>query len=983
MSQETFFAQQEDCFSSFHNYLQHIGELQKLQAHNLQDSIRQRQQESLLALTDSAQRMPAASDWIDYLNDFGQRTLLFWDTLRQRADNTLQHRQAGYPVLLKFDHEVLLDGRSLPAPVNYSLLRILPGPGQMTDVALPPVIVIDPRGGQGAGIGGFKEESEIGESLRAGHPTYFIAFSHASEPGQTLGDVAAAQARFIELVSERHAHAGKPVLIGNCQAGWALMGLAALRPELPGLVVVVGAPLSYWAGTNGRNPMRYAGGLLGGAWMTRLGSDLGNGRFDGTWLVSNFENLDPAHAWWGKYYELFSNIDSEAARFLDFERWWGSPNLFNREEIERIVDDLFIGNRLAGARVNLTDLRKIEAPVVVFCSYGDNITPPQQALNWIVDLYPDDLALHAAGRTIIYLKHASIGHLGIFVSGKVARREHRQLIGAIDAIKALPPGLFELIIDDVPHAEGRAPSYKVHFEPRRIADIIADDDGRDDEREFTMVERVSSISNTCYDWTVRPWLSKSIDETGAELLRQSHPFHQQRLAWSSLNPALWWLPGSADQVRRQRQPVRADNPLLAWQDFFSSCVENTLDTWRDLRDAGQELAFHTFYGGLRTLAGERQTQSDAALAGEREHALVEHLHEALPQGGPREAAIRILLLLAQASGRLDKNALENIVKDYRRRVSSDPQVPDVATLRETTRLQNLLVFAYPEESLQTLPALMPGLDERRRILAEVAQIEPDWQRNDGPLGKLWRRLFEVLELPVSDFAQSPAKLPAPPAPAPKVPAGTSSAAPSVTPEAPAAAEASTVESAVPAVEPQIQPAAETAVPPAADVSAEPQPVAPAEVATVASSAPECSAPESEAQIQPAAEAAETPAAEASAEPLPAAPAEAGVTLAEAPNAAPPVAASTTPEQPAGSSLPAEPVASEPPQELKAETAAKPHIRIRANTVVETATETAPATPTEAAPPAAPAKATGPAAKATKAPAKPRQPRRPRKPTSTP
>ncbi|SEQ74435.1 Protein of unknown function [Azotobacter beijerinckii] len=960
MSQETFFAQQEDCFSSFHNYLQHIGELQKLQARNLQDGIRRRQEKSLQALAESAPQVPNATDWLDYLSDFNQRTLLFWDTLRQRADNTLNHRQAGYPVLLKFDHELLLDGRSLPSPVNYSLLRILPGVGQMTDVALPPVIVIDPRGGHGAGIGGFKEESEIGESLRAGHPTYFIAFSHTSEPGQTLGDVAAAQARFIELVSERHAHAGKPVLIGNCQAGWALMGLAALRPELPGLVVVVGAPLSYWAGTNGRNPMRYAGGLLGGAWMTRLGSDLGNGRFDGTWLVSNFENLDPAHALWGKYYELFSSIDSEAPRFLDFERWWGSPNLFNSEEIEVIVDDLFIGNRLTGARGSLTDLRKIEAPVVVFCSYGDNITPPQQALNWIVDLYPNDLALHSAGRTIIYLKHASIGHLGIFVSGKVARREHRQLIGAIDAIKALPPGLFELIIDDVPHADDRTQAYKVHFEPRRIADIVADDDGRDDEREFALVERVSAISSTYYDWTVRPWLSRAVDEPGAELLRQSHPFHQQRLAWSSLNPALWWLSGTAELARRQRRPVRADNPLLAWQELVSGCVENALDTWRDFRDAGQELAFHMFYGGLSTLASGRQAKSSAEPASERDRALIARLHEALPLGDAREAAIRILLLLARASGRLDKDMLENIVKDYRRRASSDPQVPDVASLRETTRLQNLLVFAYPEESLQSLPELLPEPEERQRILAEVVRIEPDWQRSDGPLGELWRQLFEVLELPQADFARLRAELPAP---APEVIAEASVAAPSV------AAEAIAEESAAPAPEPQAQqPAAEAAAPQVgAEAPSEPAPVV--EPAVVP---------------EPQAESVAEPAIGAAAEPV------------------------------------AEPVAAEPPAEVKAEAATKPHIRVRSNTVTEApasgepqpaaaaapaAVETAPASaeaaPVSAEAPPAPAeaipataetptvpskaapsaKAASPATKATRTPAKPRQPGRPRKPTS--
>lgn len=170
-------------------------------------------------------------------------------------------------------------------------------------------------------------------------------------------------------------------------------------------MIINGAPLSYWAGADGRNPLRYSGGLLGGAWTTRLASDLGNGHFDGAWLVSGYENLNPADTHWNKYYNLFTQVDTEVSGFLDFERWWSSPTLLNSEEIEVIVDDLFIGNRLTGGLgepSSEVDLKKIEAPVVVFCSYGDDITPPQQALNWIADIYPSDLALRSAGRTIIY-----------------------------------------------------------------------------------------------------------------------------------------------------------------------------------------------------------------------------------------------------------------------------------------------------------------------------------------------------------------------------------------------------------------------------------------------------------------------------------------------------------------------------------------------------------------------------------------------------
>ena len=228
--------------------------------------------------------MPVLSDFMEYAVDAAQRSLLFWDTLRERGNEYLRHEAAGKPPLLKFGHEMLLDGRTLEHPCNYALLRILPREGDMpTDPAMRPFVVVDPRAGHGPGIGGFKEDSEIGNALKLGHPVYFVTFFPDPVPGQRLLDVMLAEARFLELVRERHPNApGGPCVIGNCQAGWAIMGLAAVRPELPGPILIAGSPLSYWAGVHGKNPMRYTSGLLGGSWLSHLASDLGNGRFAGT-----------------------------------------------------------------------------------------------------------------------------------------------------------------------------------------------------------------------------------------------------------------------------------------------------------------------------------------------------------------------------------------------------------------------------------------------------------------------------------------------------------------------------------------------------------------------------------------------------------------------------------------------------------------------------------------------------------------------------
>ena len=294
---------------------------------------------------------PTAEDAIQYWTDAYQRTALFLDVLRERGEHYAAHNAKSAPHVLKFEVQLVVDGRKLPRPVNYALARIVPPRGMEIDNKKRPFVVVDPRAGHGPGIGGFKAASEIGVALKAGHPCYFIGFLPEPVQGQTIEDIAHAEATFLERVIALHPQAdGKPAVIGNCQAGWAIMMLAAMRPELFGPIIVAGSPLSYWAGVHGANPMRYTGGLMGGTWLTALMGDLGCGKFDGAWLVSNFENLNPSNTLWTKHYNLYSKVDTEAPRYLEFEEWWGGHVLLNAEEMQFIADELFVGNKLVDRR---------------------------------------------------------------------------------------------------------------------------------------------------------------------------------------------------------------------------------------------------------------------------------------------------------------------------------------------------------------------------------------------------------------------------------------------------------------------------------------------------------------------------------------------------------------------------------------------------------------------------------------------------------
>src|ERR1700751_1550577 len=497
---------------------------------------------------------------VEYVRDAGQRSVLFLDVLRRRGDQYREHLGQTAPHVLQYAAELIIDGRKLNEPVNYALVRIVPPKDVEIDLHRRPFVVVDPRAGHGPGIGGFKADSEIGVAMKAGHPCYFIGFLPEPMSGQTIERIARAEALFIEEVIRRHPDAdGKPCVIGNCQAGWAVMILASLRPELFGPVIVAGAPLAYWAGVHGKYPMRYSGGLLGGSWLTALTGDLGAGKFDGRLLAENLENQNPANTLWTKQYNVYAKVDTEADRYLEFEKWWGGHVNLNAEEIQFIVDELFIGNNLAPGRVKISDgtavdLRNIRSPIVVFCSEGDNVTPPQQALNWILDCYADVDEIRAYGQTIVYTVHESIGHLGIFVSGGVAKKEHAEFSSNIDLIDVLPPGLYEATFEargNGARKDGVAGGqWVMRCEARTLEDSRAmGGNSPEDERRFETAKRVSEMNLEAYRKYMQPWVKSMVTPQMAELMHKWHPLRLQYEMFSSRNPLMKPVEDAAEKAR--------------------------------------------------------------------------------------------------------------------------------------------------------------------------------------------------------------------------------------------------------------------------------------------------------------------------------------------------------------------------------------------------------------------------------------------------
>jgi pimeloyl-ACP methyl ester carboxylesterase len=671
----------------------------------------------------------ASAYWLDVT----QRSILFWDTLRQRGNNWLEHEKAGKPPLLDFDWETVADGRTFDKPVNYALVRILPPAGCEIDPASRPFVIIDPRAGHGPGIGGFKQDSQVGVALKAGHPVYFVIFFPEPVPGQTLADVSRAEAEFLRIVGARHPKTRKPVVVGNCQGGWASMLVGALEPDLVGPIVINGAPMSYWAGNDGENPMRYAGGMLGGVWPALLASDLGAGQFDGVYLLENFENLNPANTYFDKYYNLFAKIDTEPQRFLEFERWWGGFFMMDRQEIKWIVENLFVGNKLSAGEAEWSegrafDLRAIKSPIILFASLGDNITPPQQAFNWVADLYPTTEDLKANGQVIVGLMHKSVGHLGIFVSGQVAKREHSQIVDLIEYIEHLPPGLYGMQVEE--QKTNGSVRYDVMLTERRVEDLqILQKYGRKDEIPFRTVEATSEALASAYETFVHPVVSAMVTPAGAAVRRATHPQRAQRWAVSDLNPFLWPLKGLADLARAHRAPRDSEGPMAAMERCAATITSATWDLYRDLRDASVETTFFRTYSaaGLAAPAEAEDASPEKPVdfrgAGPVKEAL-SHIEE-----GTRTAAIvrTALLLMKAGTGRRRLSAM----KRTRELVGKDVGLIDMPAeaAREIIREQSYIVDFEPERALAALPKLLSTPEDRRITLDLLARLEGKIEAN--------------------------------------------------------------------------------------------------------------------------------------------------------------------------------------------------------------------------------------------------------------
>jgi hypothetical protein len=207
----------------------------------------------------------------------------------------------------------------------------------------------------------------------------------------------------------------------------------------------------------------------------------------------------------------------------------------------------------------------------------------------------------------------------------------------------------------------------------------------------------------------------------------------------------------AEAVRKERRPVRADNPFLAAEQMMSDAIVGALDTYRDVRDTITEGLFGLIYG--RCGYGVVFEPHAYAKPGTEERA---HPVEALPvemftRGGPVEAILRILAGAVINRGVFDRRSVKIFRSLVERSQFKDLTIEQV---RETFKQQARLLRQDPDRAIETVAELLPTHEQRVKAIDAVRQIlmlAPEDVKMDRPQAK---KLAEVLQIDPQELVQA-------------------------------------------------------------------------------------------------------------------------------------------------------------------------------------------------------------------------------------
>ncbi len=202
-------------------------------------------------------------------------------------------------------------------------------------------------------------------------------------------------------------------------------------------------------------------------------------------------------------------------------------------------------------------------------------------------------------------------------------------------------------------------------------------------------------------------------------MQQLHPLRLQYELFSNANPMMAPVAAMAEQVRKDRKPVAADNPFVAMQENASRQIVAALDGWRDMSEALAERTFLAVYGSptLQAAVGidPAATQplrkaAKSPLHRELLQKRIAELKSRIPVGGLREA-VDPRAALCRHDARLRSTSVASRPCAAFARLTATCRLADFKAL---VREQFNMLLIDQEAALAAMPSMLPPDAETRR-----------------------------------------------------------------------------------------------------------------------------------------------------------------------------------------------------------------------------------------------------------------------------
>ncbi len=230
-----------------------------------------------------------------------------------------------------------------------------------------------------------------------------------------------------------------------------------------------------------------------------------------------------------------------------------------------------------------------------------------------------------------------------------------------------------------------------------------------------------------YRTFAQPIVRALVNSPLAEWMHQLHPLRLQYELFSNANPMMAPIATMAEQARKDRRPVAADNPFVAMQENASRQIVAALDAWRQASETFAERCFFMVYGSptLQAAAGidsagtrPLRKAAKSPLHHELLQKRIAELKARIPVGGLREAIIRALLYVGMGRAAVDERGFE-AVRRIRRAYGDMP----LSVFKALVREQFYLLLIDTEAALAAIPSMLPSdADTRRKAYELIKQI---------------------------------------------------------------------------------------------------------------------------------------------------------------------------------------------------------------------------------------------------------------------